>query len=196
MIAVNLGTGSPREAANMLEYCNFPGGTHYSELRKSHGYSEPHNIKLWCLGNEMDGAWQICAKTAEEYGRIAHETAKMMRLLDPDIELVVCGSSFREMPTFGEWERTVLKHTYEDVDYLSLHTYYQNNDGDLPAFLANNNRMDSFIHEVRSICEEVKADKASDKDIKYAGDGGYKSISAELGQGGSNAVRLSGHENA
>jgi alpha-N-arabinofuranosidase len=122
MIAVNLGTRGPQDAANLLEYCNFPGGTYYSDMRISHGYTQPHNIKLWCLGNEMDGPWQICAKTADEYGRIACETAKMMKWLDPDIELVVCGSSFREMPTFGDWERTVLRHTYEHVDYLSLHT--------------------------------------------------------------------------
>ena len=170
MYAVNLGTGSAQDAANLLEYCNFPGGTHYSDLRIAHGYPNPHNIKLWCLGNEMDGPWQICAKTAEEYGRIAHETAKMMRLIDSEIELVACGSSFRAMPTFGEWERTVLRHTYEDIDYLSLHTYYQNNEGDIPAFLANNIRMNHFIKEVRDICEEIKKEKGSEKEVKLAFD--------------------------
>lgn len=165
MLAVNLGTRGAQDAANLLEYCNFPGGTYYSDMRISHGYTQPHNVKLWCLGNEMDGPWQICAKTAEEYGRLACETAKMMKWIDPDIELVVCGSSFREMPTFGDWEKTVLRHTYEHVDYLSLHTYYTNNDEDLPAFLANNVRMDAFIKEIAGICEEIKKEKKTDKDI-------------------------------
>ncbi len=170
MLAVNLGTGSPQDAANLVEYCNFPAGTYYSDLRIAHGYKAPHDIKLWCLGNEMDGPWQICAKTAEEYGRAACEAAKMMKWLDPGIELVACGSSYREMPTFGEWERTVLRHTYEHVDYLSLHTYYTNDDGDIAAFLANNARMDAFIKEVGAICGEIKAEKGSSKDIKLSFD--------------------------
>jgi alpha-N-arabinofuranosidase len=165
MLAVNLGTRGPQDAANLLEYCNYQNGTHYSDLRISHGYPEPHHVKLWCLGNEMDGPWQICAKTADEYGRIACEAAKMMKWLDPNIELVVCGSSYREMPTFGQWERTVLRHTYEHVDYLSLHSYYMNMDGDVPSFLASNVRMDHFIKEVGAICAEIKAEQNSNKNI-------------------------------
>lgn len=165
MLAVNLGTRGAQDAANLLEYCNSPGGTYYSDLRIAHGYPTPHNVKLWCLGNEMDGPWQICGKTAEEYGRLACETAKMMKWMDPDIELVVCGSSFRGMPTFGEWERTVLRHTYEHVDYLSLHTYYTNTENDVPSFLASNIRMDRFIREVAAICAEIKAEKGVEKDI-------------------------------
>jgi len=118
----------------------------------------------------MDGPWQICAKTAEEYGRLACETAKMMKRIDPDIELVVCGSSFREIPTFGEWERTVLRHTYEHIDYLSLHTYYMNMENDIPSFLASNVMMDSFIKEVAAICAEIKVEKSSEKDIKLSFD--------------------------
>lgn len=165
MLAVNLGTRGPQDAVNLLEYCNFPSGTHYSDMRISHGYAQPHKVKLWCLGNEMDGPWQICAKTADEYGRTACETAKLMKWLDPDIELIVCGSSFRDMPTFGDWERTVLRHTYEHVDFLSLHTYYTNMNGDVPSFLANNIRMGDFIKEVSAICAEIKAEKQSEKDI-------------------------------
>ncbi len=165
MMSVNLGTRGAQDAVNLLEYCNFSGGTYYSDLRKSHGYDNPHDIKLWCLGNEMDGPWQICAKTAEEYGRVACETAKMMKWLDPSIELVACGSSFREMPTFGEWERTVLRHTYEHIDYLSLHNYYTNNENNIASFLASNIRMGHFINEVADICKDIKAEKKTDKDI-------------------------------
>lgn len=123
MMAVNLGTRGVDAARNLLEYCNHPSGSYYSDLRISHGYQQPHGIKTWCLGNEMDGPWQIGQKTAEEYGRLAAETAKAMRLVDPSIELVACGSSFRSMPTYAQWEAAVLDHTYEQVDYLSLHTY-------------------------------------------------------------------------
>jgi len=170
MLAVNLGTRGAQDAVNLLEYCNFPGGTFFSDMRIAHGYPTPHNIKLWCLGNEMDGPWQICAKTADEYGRLACETAKMMKWQDPDIELVVCGSSYRQMQTFGEWERTVLRHTYDHVDYLSLHSYYMNMEDDIPSFLASNVSMDSFIKEVAAICDEIKEEKKSTKEIRLSFD--------------------------
>ena len=170
MLAVNLGTGTPQDAAELLEYCNVEGGTALSDLRRSHGFAEPHHIKLWCLGNEMDGPWQICGKTAEEYGRLAHETAKLMKWADPSIELVACGSSFRDMPTFGAWERTVLRHCWNDVEYLSLHQYYQNNDGDVRSFLARSEEMDAFIREVAGICREIKAELGSDKEMKLSFD--------------------------
>ena len=103
MMAVNLGTRGPEDAKNLLEYCNFKGGTYYSDLRKAHGYEQPHDIKLWCLGNEMDGPWQMGHKTAAEYGRVAAETARLMKFMDPEVETVACGSSNLEMPTFGSW---------------------------------------------------------------------------------------------
>lgn len=165
MMAVNLGTRGPQDAVNILEYCNVAYGTYYSDLRRSHGFEKPHNIKLWCLGNEMDGPWQIGAKTAEEYGRIACETAKMMKWLDPSIELVVCGSSFKTMPTFKFWERTVLRHCYEHIDYLSLHQYYQDMEDDIPLFLARSVEMDSFIKEVYAICKEIQKEKNSAREI-------------------------------
>lgn len=165
MLGVNLGTRGPQDAANLVEYCNFPGGTLYSDMRRKNGHEAPYGINLWCLGNEMDGPWQICAKTAEEYATAARESAKMMKLIDPSIELVVCGSSYRNMPTFGSWERTVLRGCWDQVDYLSLHQYYQNNDGDIAAFLARSLEMDGFIKEVAAICREIKAEKDSEKDI-------------------------------
>jgi len=163
MMAVNLGSRGIDAARNLVEYCNHPSGTYYSDLRRSHGYAEPHKIKVWCLGNEMDGPWQIGAKTAYEYGRAAQEAAKVMKWVDPTIELVVCGSSSSAMPTFAEWEAQVLDLTYEHVDYLSLHTYYGNRDNDTPNFLAWSLNMDSFIQSVAAICDYVKAKKRSKK---------------------------------
>ena len=170
MMAVNLGTRGVAEAMELLEYCNLDQDTHYSNLRKQHGYPNPHNIKLWCLGNEMDGPWQIGHKTANEYGRLANETAKVLKGIDPSIELVVCGSSGSGMPTFGDWEATVLDHCYENVDYISLHTYYGDREHDPETFLANNLDMDRFITDVVSICDFVKAKKHSNKTIHLSFD--------------------------
>lgn len=165
MMAVNLGTRGPHEARELVEYANHPSGTYLSDLRIQHGYKEPHRIKTWCLGNEMDGPWQIGAKTAVEYGRVAAESAKLMKWVDPTIELVACGSSSTEMPTYPEWEATVLDHTYEHVEYISLHRYYGNKSNDTASFLARSLDMDDFIKTVVSTADYVKAKKRSKKDI-------------------------------
>ena len=170
MMAVNLGTRGVAEAMDILDYCNMEGGTHFSELRKKHGYEKPHNIKLWCLGNEMDGPWQIGHKTADDYGKLANETAKVMKTIDPTIELVACGSSNSHMDTFGEWEATVLEHCYDSVDYISLHTYYDFGCKDSRTFLAHNMDMDRFITDVANICDYVKAKKHSKKTINLSFD--------------------------
>jgi alpha-L-arabinofuranosidase len=170
MMAVNLGTRGPDVARNLVEYCNHPGGSYWSDLRKQNGYNDPHNIKVWCLGNEMDGPWQICHKTAEEYGRIACEAAKVMKWVDPGIELVACGSSNSGMPSFAQWESTVLDHTYEHVDYISLHTYYGNHEKNTPDFLARSMDMDAFIKSVISTSDYVKAKKRSKKTINLSFD--------------------------
>ncbi|MCY9663535.1 alpha-N-arabinofuranosidase [Paenibacillus alginolyticus] len=165
MMAVNLGTRGVDAARNLVEYCNHPSGSYWSDLRISHGYKEPHRFKTWCLGNEMDGPWQIGAKTAVEYGRLANETAKVMKWVDPNLELVACGSSSSGMSTFADWEATVLDLTYDQVDFLSLHTYYNNNENDSKNFLARSLDMDQFIGNVASICDYVKAKKRSKKKL-------------------------------
>ncbi|MBE5927931.1 MAG: alpha-N-arabinofuranosidase [Lachnospiraceae bacterium] len=170
MMAVNLGTRGIDAARNVLEYCNFKGGTYYSDLRKKHGVDEPYNIKLWCLGNEMDGPWQIGHKSATEYGSLAWETAKAMKTLDPNIELVACGSSGLWMPTFGDWEATVLDYCYDSVDYISLHTYYNNHANDSADFLANSLGMNDFIKSVVATCDYIKGKKHSKKQINLSFD--------------------------
>lgn len=165
MMAVNLGTRGIDAARNLIEYCNHPGGTYWSDLRIKHGYKTPHKIKTWCLGNEMDGPWQIGHKTADEYGRLAIETAKAMRLVDPDIELVSCGSSSSKMETFPEWEAVTLEHTYDSVDFVSLHQYYGNKDNDPGNYLAQSMEMDHFIRTVISTCDYIKAKKRSKKSM-------------------------------
>ena len=168
--AVNLGTKGIENAASFLEYCNMPEGTMYSDMRVRHGVQNPYKVKMWCLGNEMDGPWQIGHKTMEEYGRLAEETAKAMRLIDPGIELVSCGSSNRDMPTFPDWEAVTLSHTYDYVDYVSMHQYYGNRDNDSNDYLAQSDDMDDFIRTVISTCDYVKAKKRSKKTMNLSFD--------------------------
>jgi len=170
MMAVNLGTRGVTDAVNLLEYCNHPGGSKYSDLRVSHGVKGPYNIKTWCLGNELDGSWQVGYKTAEEYGRLAAQTAKAMKMLDPGIELVACGSSGAGMRTFPQWESTVLGHCYDDVDYISLHQYFGKRDEDTPNFLAKTLETEYFIKTVMATCDYVKAKKRSKKTMHLSFD--------------------------
>ena len=170
MMAVNLGTRGPEEARSLVEYCNFPGGTYYSDMRRINGFEQPFGIKLWCLGNEMDGPWQMGHKDAREYGTVAREAGKLMKWMDPSIELVACGSSYLGMPTFGRWEMTVLDEAYDQIDYLSLHTYYGNRDGDSATFLGRSVQMDQFIRDVIAICDAMKAVKRSGKTIHLSFD--------------------------
>ncbi|MEG0961662.1 MAG: alpha-N-arabinofuranosidase [Lachnospiraceae bacterium] len=161
--AVNLGTKGIENAASLLEYCNMPQGTMYSDLRVSHGVKEPYGVKMWCLGNEMDGDWQIGHKLAAEYGRIAQETAKVMKKIDDSIELVACGSAKSDMPTYPEWEATVLDYAYEYIDYLALHQYYGGQEMGTPEFLAQSADLDQYISTVSGVCDYMKAKKRSSK---------------------------------
>lgn len=170
MMAVNLGTRGVQEALDLLEYCNVPGGTEWSDRRRANGVEDPYRIRMWCLGNEMDGPWQIGHKTAHEYGRLAAETARAMRMVDPELELVVCGSSGSSMPTFGEWERVVLTEAYEHVDYISAHAYYWEEDGDLASFLASAVDMDHFVEAVSATADAVRAAGKHDKRIHISFD--------------------------
>jgi alpha-N-arabinofuranosidase len=170
MLGVNLGTRGPDEAREYLEYCNHPGGTALSDLRASHGYKEPHGVKFWCLGNEMDGVWQIGQKTPYEYGRIAKEAAKTMKWVDPTIQVSSCGSSNPTMTTFGSWESEVLDHTYDVTDFVSLHIYYLNPHNDAQEFLANVDLMDRYIRDAVAVCDAVGAKQKSLKRIMLSVD--------------------------
>ena len=181
MLAVNLGTGTPEEAANEVEYCNMKEGTYWSDLRKKYGHPEPHNIKLWCLGNEMDGFWQIEQKTPEDYGKKAREAAKLMKMVDPEIELVVCGSCTNEkgMETYPEWDRMVLDYCYDYVDYISLHRYYSYDPDvymafdnpftieDLPAIAGD---LNDYLDTVLAAADFIKGKKRSNKKLHISFD--------------------------
>ena len=165
MEAVNLGTRGLQEAMDLLEYANVPSGTALSDLRRENGDDEPFNIRMWCLGNEMDGPWQLGHKSAEDYGTLAASVAAGMRQIDPDLELVVCGSSSHGMPTFGKWEETVLEKTYDNVNFVSCHAYYHPENGDMASFLASGVDMDGFIKDVAATIDATKARLKSDHNV-------------------------------
>ncbi|WP_157014348.1 arabinosylfuranosidase ArfA [Mesorhizobium xinjiangense] len=165
MLAVNLGSRGLEEARNFVEYVNHPSGSYWSDLRRSHGVEEPYDVKMWCLGNEMDGPWQIGHKEAKEYGRLADETAKALRGLTPDAELVVCGSSNDGMPTYPEWERVVLEECYENVDYISLHKYFGNKSSDTLNYFGKIEETGRYIQAIGGAIDYVKAKKRAKNDV-------------------------------
>lgn len=166
LLGLNLGTGTPEKAAALVEYCNVASGTKWSDLRRRHGIEAPHGVKRWCLGNEMDGPWQIGHMTAEEYGRKAADTARQMRAVDEGLQLVACGSSGPGMPTYLEWDRTVLEECYDEVDAISLHRYFglfSETVKDDARFLASNLEMERQIEDVAAVCDYVRGRRKSAK---------------------------------
>ncbi len=168
LFGLNFGTASAEDAVALLEYCNVAKGTKWSELRRSHGYDQPHNVKYWCVGNEMDGPWQIGHMPAQQYGIKATDAARQMRTMDPTIKLIACGSSGPFMPTYIDWDRTVLEECYDAVDGISLHHYWGNteeNNNDSSKYMAMNLAMDRQIEEISAVCDTVRAQKRSSKQL-------------------------------
>ncbi len=169
LMGLNFGTGTAEQAAALVEYCNTEKATKWSELRRKHGFEEPHKVKNWCLGNEMDGPWQIGHMTAAEYGTKADDAARQMRVLDPSLNLIACGSSGPGMPTYLEWDRIVLENCYDQVDGLSLHRYIGNTQGetgtDSSKYVAMNLTMDRQIAETVAVCDLVRGRKRSPKKL-------------------------------
>lgn len=170
MLAVNLGTRGIAEALDLLEYANHPSGTALSDRRVANGTAAPHNVRMWCLGNEMDGHWQIGHMSASDYGDLAARTAAAMKMADKTLELVACGSAGAPMPLFGEWDRIVLERTYEHVDYISAHAYYQERGGDLATFLATASDMQYSIDTIVATADHVGLTKKSDKKLAISFD--------------------------
>lgn len=170
MMAVNMGTGSIQDAANLVEYCNGQTGTKYADLRAKYGSKDPYNVKHWCVGNEMDGPWQIGHLDVVEYGKKAREAAKMMRWHDQDIELILCGSSNSKMPTYPEWDRVALELCWEQVDYHSMHYYATNNEDDTGSFLALSAEFESFVDTLAGTLRYVKAKNRSKHDVYLSWD--------------------------
>ncbi|HEX2994923.1 MAG TPA: alpha-L-arabinofuranosidase C-terminal domain-containing protein [Anaerolineales bacterium] len=170
MLGVNMGTGTIQSASDLVEYCNVPSGTRWSDLRVRHGFREPHNVRYWCVGNEMDGPWQIGHLDAVAYGNKALEAAKMMKWQDPTIKTVLCGSSGDGMPTYPDWDRTALEITWEHVDYLSMHGYVSNRENDTASYLANPVNFERFVDTLEGTLRYVKAKRRSKHDVYLSWD--------------------------
>jgi alpha-L-arabinofuranosidase len=163
MLTANLGTGTPEEARNWVEYCNCAPGTKYADLRAANGSARPFGVKLWCLGNELDGHWQLGHVPADQYAIRAQQAAKLMKDIDPTLELVVCGSCEVGLPTYMEWDRTVLEYVGDYADYISLHQYVGNPKGDSADYLAVTNSIDQHIEEMDAVCRYAQARARSKK---------------------------------
>ncbi len=170
MLGVNMGTGTIQDAADLVEYCNAPTGTVYSDLRAEHGFTEPHGVKYWCLGNEMDGPWQIGHLEAAEYGTKAREAAKMMHWQDPSLSLILAGSSSKDMPTYPDWDRIGLELAWEHVDYHSMHYYASNEHDDTASFLALTAEFELFVDTLAGVLRTVKAKTRSQHDVYLSWD--------------------------
>jgi len=170
MLAVNMGTGTIQSASDLVEYCNVSAGTYWSDLRASHGFRDPHNVHYWCVGNEMDGPWQIGHLDAVEYGKKALEAAKMMKWQDPTIETILCGSSNDLMPTYPEWDRIALELTWEHINYLSMHYYINNREEDTASYLASSLRFERFVDTLDGTLRYVKAKRRSKHDVYLSWD--------------------------
>lgn len=170
MMAVNMGTASIQDAANLVEYCNASSGSKYADMRVAHGHRDPYNVRYWCIGNEMDGPWQIGHLDVVEYGKKAREAAKMMRWHDPEIELVLCGSSNAKMPTYPEWDRVALELCWDRVNYHSMHYYANNHDNDTSSYLALSAEFEDFVDTLSGVLRYVKAKNRSKHDVYLSWD--------------------------
>jgi alpha-N-arabinofuranosidase len=170
MMTVNLGTRGVQDAVDLLEYCNHPRGTRFSDHRRDHGAEDPYDVRLWCLGNEMDGTWQIGHRPAADYGRLAAATGRAMRMVDPRIELVACGSSSPASSSFATWEASVIEECLEVVDHVSLHSYHDPTGRTPAAFLAGAHDLDRAIDAVVATADHVAAKMRSRKRLRVAVD--------------------------
>ena len=163
MLCVNLGTGTPEEARDWVEYCNGEAGSRWSDLRAANGREAPYQVPYWCLGNEMDGPWQLGHVPSDHYAIRAQQAAKMMKDCDRTVRLVACGSSAPEMPTFLEWDREVLERLGGLTDFVSLHRYVGNPADDPEGYLAIGASIDAQIEAVDACCRYVAAKRKSRK---------------------------------
>jgi alpha-N-arabinofuranosidase len=184
MLGLNFGTGTIRDAADLVEYCNAPPGTELADLRARNGHRDPYGVKYWCLGNEMDGPWQMGALSAEQYGLKAREAAKLMRAQDPSIKTILCGSSGPGMSTYPEWDRVALEIAWEQSDYLAMHNYATNYENDAPSYLGYAADFEAHVDTLAATLRFVKTKLRSKHDVHLSWDEWNVWYKDRSGQGG------------
>ena len=170
-VCVNLGTGSWTDAQQWVEYVNSSADTAMTRLRKENGRPNPWKVKYWGLGNEMDGPWQMGHRSADEYGKFALEAAKLMRWTDPNIKLIAAGSShFAQGIDWVGWNRTVLEHLKNHVDYLAVHLYVGNRENDYYEFVASSRDLDNRTKTTEGVIDAAMSDMRVPRKIHIAWD--------------------------
>jgi len=150
-LVVNMTTGTAEEAANWVEYCNGTDDTYYANLRRSHGFEEPHNVKYWGLGNEEAAVPDIgYLHDPQEYIKASWEFAKLMKLADRSIKLVMVG----EKP---EWNEAILDKLHTICDYLSLHYYGRSDTDDYANLFGHADRMEAMIVDTKKLLDRYPA---------------------------------------
>ena len=168
-ICLNLGLGTVDDARHWLEYCNESRHTYWADQRRKNGREEPYKVKYWALGNEIDGPWQLGNKSAEEYSKLALETAKAMRLVDRDIKLVASGSSNYGADWIA-WNRTVVNTLRNQVDYIAIHTYINNSQNDFERFMAWSSTIDNYIEVTAGLIRQAQSGQPNPRPIYVAYD--------------------------
>jgi alpha-N-arabinofuranosidase len=170
-LCINAGLGTVEDARNWVEYTNEAGNTHWAQQRRKNGRDKPWNVKIWGLGNEIDGPWQLGHKNANDYATFALEAAKAMRRADESIKLIASGSSnFGPGADWVGWNRTVLERLRNEIDYISLHTYIGNREGNLEKFLAVSRDIDDRIEVVKGQIRAVRVGNPRARPIHIAFD--------------------------
>ena len=172
LYTINLGTGDINDAIKIVEYTNHPGGTYWSDLRKQYGHEKPYGVKVWYLGNEMDGPWQLASweKNPKGYGILTHEVSKAMKFVDGSIETVACVSSSPFQAHYPQWDLEALQECYETVDYISLHHYHAAKGPDIPSLLAGSEMFEDYIRTEIALCDFVKTKLRSTKTMMLSFD--------------------------
>ncbi len=168
-IAVNCGDGDMREARDWVEYCNGTRNTALANLRRQHGFEEPHRVKYWGIGNEVDGPWQIGFKTPEEYARAFTEFGKAMRWVDPEIKLLASAVSLWE-GDFVERAQLLIEQAGDLIDYMALHWYVDNHANDYDTYMTTSELIEERLSSYEGLIRALRLDNAIKRPIYIAVD--------------------------
>ena len=170
-LCINAGLGSVEDARNWVEYTNESANTYWAQQRRKNGRDKPWNVKIWGLGNEIDGPWQLGHKNAEDYAKFALEAAKAMRRADESIKLIASGSSnFGPGSDWVGWNRTVLERLKNEIDYISLHTYVGNRTNNFEEFMGFARDLEDRIEVVKGQIRAVRVGNPAARPIHIAFD--------------------------